>query len=194
MRKAPEERAAGAAEMSRTRLDFLWQTTPPWIYADVGESEREGWIPSYFYSTEGLDVCVRRLRGWKMANTSDVMNEIGAALQFFDGFGENWYALEECLCYLDEWLPADAYVLVVERAEEMLPEDGPALEALLTTFNAAGDFWSRPVDAPGRFERPSRPFHVLLNVSPGQAGALRRIRAAAVAVGVPLRGRETDGA
>jgi hypothetical protein len=27
---------------------------------------------------------------------SELMSEVGAALQFFDGFGENWYALGIC--------------------------------------------------------------------------------------------------
>ena len=50
-----------------------------------------------------------------MRRLPDLMNEFGAALQFFDGFGENWHALKECLSYLDEWLPATAYVLVVSN-------------------------------------------------------------------------------
>ena len=39
--------------------------------------------------------------------------------------GENWLALEECSEYLDEWMPSQAYVLVVERAEEVLSEEQP---------------------------------------------------------------------
>lgn len=173
--------------MSHTGLDFLWSISPPWIYAGFGEVARKDWIPSHFYSRGGINVCVRRLRGWKMHTVSDTMSEIGAALQLFDGFGENWYALEESLCYMDEWLPADAYVLVVEQAEEVLSGDAEQLSAMLTTFNAAGEFWSRPVDGPERFQRGPVPFRVLLNVSTGHPEAVLLITKAAAAAGIKVR-------
>ena len=175
--------------MSQTVLDFLWSSTPPWIYAGSGEAARTAWTPSHFYSLGGVEVCTRRLRGWKMHTTADLMSEMGAALQFFDGFGENWHALEECLCYLDEWLPAEAYVIVIERAEELLIND-EGLSALLTTIQAVGEFWSQPVEAPDRFIRDAVPFHVLLNVSQQHAGGLRRIVEAAASAAIAIR---TDG-
>lgn len=52
------------------------------------------WIPSRFSTYEGLDVSVRLLRGWKMRSVDALMSEFGAALQFLEAFGENWwYAL-----------------------------------------------------------------------------------------------------
>jgi hypothetical protein len=173
--------------MSRTALDFLWSPTAPWVYVGPGEAERKNWTPSHFYTHDGADVCVRRLRGWKMRTVGELMSEIGAALQLFDGFGENWYALEESLCYLDEWLPAGAYVIVVEQAEEVLSGDDEQLRALLTTFDAAGEFWSRPVDSPERFEREPVPFHLLLNVSAEHPEAVAAIAEAAAAEGIRVR-------
>lgn len=173
--------------MSRTALDFLWSSSPPWIYVGFGEAARTDWTPSHFYSCDELDVCVRRLRGWKMRTVGDLMNEIGAALQLFDGFGENWYALEESLCCMDEWLPADAYVLVVEGAEDVLSGDVEQLRAMLTTFNAAGEFWSRPVDGPERFQRGPAPFHLLLNMSSGHPEAVLSITKAAATAGIKVR-------
>ena len=170
--------------MSRTALDFLWAPTPPWIDVGFGEAQRRNWTPSHFYAADGTDVCVRRLRGWKMRTVGELMSEIGAALQLFDGFGENWYALEESLCYLDEWLPAGGYVIVVEQAEDVLAGDDEQLRALLTTFNAAGEFWSQPVDSPERFERGPAPFHVLLNVGAEHPEAVLRIAEAAAGAGV----------
>ena len=67
------------------------------------------------------------------------MNEFGAAFQFFYGFGENWLALNECLCYLDEWLPAEAYVIVVDHAEEVFRDETDLeIHALLDTLHEVG--------------------------------------------------------
>jgi hypothetical protein len=173
--------------VNTTQLEFLFQAEPPWVFVGVGETERLPWVPSVFYSRPGLDVCVRKLRGWKMRTVASLMNEFGAALQLFDGFGENWYALEECLSYLDEWLPAAAYVLVVEGAEHLLADDPSGLSALLLTLNGAGESWSRAIADGDRFDRPPRPFHVLLNLSELNIGAIERLQEAASEVGVALR-------
>ena len=58
-----------------------------------------------------------------MQTIQSLMDEISAAFQFFDGFGENWMALRECLEYLDEWLKADTYILVCEQAESVLSDE-----------------------------------------------------------------------
>ena len=155
----------GDQAVVRTRLDDLFRVGSPYIQVGLGEPERRPWIPSVFYARDGMEVCVRQVRGWKMRSTPALMTEFGAALQFFVGFGENWHALEECLSDLDEWLPADAYVLVVERAEEVLADELGALPALLTTLDRAGSFWSHPIRDNGRFNRPAIPFHVLLHLS-----------------------------
>lgn len=173
--------------MTTTALDALFQVEPPWIRVGSGEAERRKWIPSYFYSREGLDVCVRLLRGWKMRSVDALMSEFGAALQFFEGFGENWHALEECLTCLDEWLPADAYVLVVERAEELLAEeDESQLAALLKTLGGAGEAWSKSVEDNGRFNRSAIPFHVLLNLSNDRPAAQSRFAEVARDAGVTI--------
>lgn len=116
------------------------------------------------------------------------MDEFAAAFQFFAGFGGNWNALEECLDYLDEWLPADGYIMVVEDAEDVLGAEPQHLSALLCTLDAVGRWWSEPVEGNGRFDRPARPFHVLLNFgSRAHAMSARQamVRCAA-ACGVPV--------
>lgn len=174
--------------MSRTTLDYLFQVESPWISAGPGEPEREAFNPSHFYSRKDLSVCVRRLRGQKMRTTVALMSEFAAALQFPSAFGENWYALEECLAYLDEWLPADAYVLVVERAEEVLQDDGVGeVVTLLRVLHATGEFWAKPIEDGDRFDRPSVPFHVLLNMTSKVIPADSDIARAARDASVPLR-------
>jgi len=175
--------------MTSTELDYLFEVVSPFVSLGRGEAGREKWAPSHFYSSPGVEVCARRLRGNKMRTTQALMDEFGAALQLFEGFGENWYALGECLSYLDEWLPADVYVLVVERAEELLVEEAADLRALLKTLDDAAGFWSKPVLGNGRFDRGPVPFHVLLNLSGsgGHTTSRERIQRAAADAGVEFR-------
>jgi hypothetical protein len=171
-----------------TTFDYLFHTDSPWIYVGSGEPERKIWIPSYFYSREGIAVCVRRLRGKKMRTTAALMDEFAASLQFFEGFGENWYALSDCLSCLDEWLPADTYILVVEGAEELLQdESSEQLAALIKTLHDAGEWWSKPVADNDRFNRNGIPFHVLLNVAETGPSAADRICQIAAEANVPVR-------
>ncbi len=171
-----------------TNLDYLFAIEPPWIYVGIGEPERLNWNPSHFYWRPGLNVCVRRLRGRKMRTTRELMNEISAALQFFDGFGENWTALEECLQYLDEWIPADAYILVIEDAQEVLStENGDGMAAFLRTLQNVGDWWSKPIVDDDRFNRPAIPFHVLLHVSTINSACIQAVMKIADEASVALR-------
>lgn len=170
-----------------TELNFLFNVESPWIYVGHGESERASWNSSYFYSGSKKDVCVRLLRGQKMLTVESLMDEFAAAFQFFGGFGENWHALEECLCYLDEWLPATAYVVVVERAEEILKEDELELGVLFKVLNSVGNFWAEPIADGGRFDREAIPFHVLLNVSESSKMDIDRLTGIAKREGVAHR-------
>ena len=101
--------------MTTTKLQYIFEISGPWITVGMGELERKKWIPSFYFSRPEANMCVRKLRGQKMRTKQSLMDEFAAALQFFEGFGENWDALGECLEYMDEWLPADVYLLVVEQ-------------------------------------------------------------------------------
>jgi len=172
--------------MKTTRHDYLFRVDAPWIYIGAGEPERKSWIPTAFYDRPGLNACTRFLRGTKMRTTQSLMDEFGAALQFFEGFGENWHALEECLQYMDEWLAADAYVLLIERAESVLAdEDEDQLAALLVTMQRAGEWWSRPITDNDRFNRPAVPFHCLFFGS--EAEGLLRVLDVASKRQIPVR-------
>lgn len=115
------------------------------------------------------------------------MDEFGAAFQFFEGFGENWYALEDCLECLDEWLPADSYILIVECAEEMLCEEIPEeLTLFLITMDRVGKSWSKSIEDNGRFNRKSIPFHALLHVSPQTTNGCARFTKAALKSGISV--------
>ena len=152
--------------MKQTNRDFLFRLDAPHVSLGVREPESSEWIPGVYYSRPGLDVYVRRLRGHKMRTTATLMDEFAAALQFFDGFGENWNAMEESLMDLDERLPSDSYVLLIDRAEELLiDEHDSVLESLLESIEHVGKSWSRPIVGHGQFDRGAKPFHLLMNLS-----------------------------
>ena len=157
------------------------------VYVGTGEADRAAWIPAAFYARPDTDVCVRVLRAWKMRSQPALMSEFGAALQFFEGFGENWSALEGCLPYMDEWLPVSVYILVVERAEEMLADEPGEMPAFLRVMDRVGKFWSAAVTDGDRFDRPPIPFHVLLHFSENMEGPIAAMRSIASRAEIAIR-------
>ncbi|MEV4813089.1 barstar family protein [Micromonospora avicenniae] len=71
---------------------------------------------------------VARLDGARMTEASLVFYEFSDALLFPGYFGWNWDALSECLRDLN-WLPAEAYLIVVERAPLLLGQPRGARDA-----------------------------------------------------------------
>lgn len=141
----------------------IFSTDSPWLHVGLDLAAQANMDPHAFYAREGVAVCVRRLRGHKMRTFDGLMNEFGAALQFFSGFGDNWPALDEMLCHLDEWMPADAYVLVVENAVDVLSSEVAAdLLTWLRVMQQAGAYWSRPLLGKSRFTRDAVPFNTVL--------------------------------
>ncbi|GGF37095.1 hypothetical protein GCM10011519_08240 [Marmoricola endophyticus] len=112
---------------------------------------------------------VRKLRGRKMRAWPALMDEFGAALQFGDYFGENYPALDECLCDLD-WLPTDkGYVLIIVNPEQVLTDDednheSPDAErsALVQLLQTAVDTYAEPIELGEYWDRPAVPFDVIL--------------------------------
>jgi Barstar (barnase inhibitor) len=150
---------SGGAKMNIT---LLYSPVPPWIVIHKLDPEHTNLLPTYYYMREGFSPEIKMLRGKKMRTLEGLMNEFGAALQFFSEFGENWHALEECLSYMDEWMPADAYILEISSPEEVLIDDQEELTWFLRVLNDVGEWWSKPVEGNGRFDRKAIPFHVVL--------------------------------
>lgn len=174
--------------MSTTVNDSYWKASPPWVHVGHPEPGQDMWLPQAFYSRPKKRTQVRVLRSWKMRTTSELMTEFGAALQFFPDFGENWYALDDCLTLLDQWMPADAYVILVDKAECLLAEEGSGqLEALLSALHDAGKYWSRPVDSgPVQYQRPAICFHAILKISDGRKDVLNNILQIGKKASIPL--------
>ena len=144
-------------------LNWLSNPGPPWLGLQVTSEADRKWNISHVLGANPVDRIVRVVRGHKMRTIEGLMNEFGAAFQFFEAFGENWHALNDCLCYLDEWMPAASYVVVVRNVELVLIDESAAeLGWLLVTLHEVAQFWSAAIADNDRFDRPSVPFHSLL--------------------------------
>lgn len=144
------------------RYSILREIGPPHLLINTA-FRRAGFLFVYGYGESELEV--RKLRGAKCRNVSAFMNEVSAALQFFGGFGENLHALEEMLCYLDEWMPANGYVIVITRAEEVFADEPKNREWLVDLLQRVGEWWSEPIkDGAVQFRRSAMPFKVVLEL------------------------------
>ncbi|QQQ78161.1 barstar family protein [Saccharothrix sp. 6-C] len=71
---------------------------------------------------ERRTAAVRRIRGTRCRTATALFDEMAAALQFPAHFGGNWNALRDVLSDLS-WVPAEAYLLVVEDADDLLADE-----------------------------------------------------------------------
>jgi RNAse (barnase) inhibitor barstar len=102
------------------------------------------------------------LDGAEMRTEVDLFAEAARALRLPDYFGANWDALSDCLTDLS-WLPAPAYLLVVEHAHQVLVDEPPdRLEVWRRVLSEAARFWGEPVQDGEWWDRPPVPFTVLL--------------------------------
>jgi hypothetical protein len=132
----------------------------PWLHLSSVDEVDEAWQPGTIYcKTENC--LLRVLRGHKMATKNDFMNEIGAAMQFPDFFGENWHAVKDLLEQLDQWMPSVAYVIYFSHADKLLEFEREELHWLLVTLQEVAEFWAKPVVNAGYLSRASVPFHVI---------------------------------
>ena len=106
---------------------------------------------------------VARIDGVSARTPASFFTRLAEALSFPSYFGNNWEATKDCLTDLN-WLPAVLYVLVVEKADQLLFESESDRAKFLRVAELSGEEWARPVDAGEWWDRPPRPFHVLLDL------------------------------
>jgi hypothetical protein len=105
-----------------------------------------------------------------MRTRTALLDEFASRLEFPDYFGHNWDALADCLTDL-QWLPGFAYLLVVERSEELLAEGTSGqVDLFLDLIGRVAAHWAKPVSLSDDLDRPPVPFHVLLLESPAGTG------------------------
>ena len=159
-------------------MRLLFEPRPPWIVLDLLAQDEQTKLPEYLYHDENFSTLIRVLRGKRMRSRQALMNEFAAAFQFFEGFGENWYALKDCLIYLDDRFHIDRYIVVVTRPQEVL-SDEPEEELgwFIQTLQEVGEWWSRPITDNPPFDRPAIPFHTVLQATDAELDGLdRRLR------------------
>jgi hypothetical protein len=124
--------------------------------------EDKKWIPTVLYGDNDPDTIVRVLRAWKMNNKTEFMNEIGAALQFFEGFGENWHAVKDCLCNLYDDKAFKRYIIVVTKADELFSSSPNELEWFIKTIVETSEYYSKQIRDGDIFDRPPVRFELVL--------------------------------
>lgn len=87
-----------------------------------------------------VDGFVAGVDGSAVQSRAELLDSIGAALEFPDYFGRNWDALDDCLRDLS-WLPAAGYVLIVSHAGDFW-HDHPGLAGRLAeSWQLCADRW-----------------------------------------------------
>ena len=126
---------------------------------------------------------VRKLRGHKMRHYPSLFDEFGAALQFPWYFGENGNAFDECIADLSWLAPGAGYVFVITQPElTLIDTDDDGLAWLVRILTRAAQTWATPINQDPAFDRPAVPFHVALQIEPGDPQEARAAWEAAGAV------------
>lgn len=140
-----------------------YSTADPCFYLLVGETHQvDEYVAKVRYAAEQR-LAVVVLRGCKMKTLDRFYDELSAALQFPLYFGRNWNALDECLGDL-EWLPYNAYLLVIADAISVLKTAGEGdAEAFWKLLARSSKEWSEGTSVGGTLTRKPTPFHVVLH-------------------------------
>ena len=122
------------------------------------------------------NLVVRTVRGRKMRRVDDLFDEMAAALQFPNYFGENWPAFDECLSDMDWLTPKAGLVVAVFEPDMVLRDSTDAdMATFVRTIVHAAEVYAEPIELGEWWDRPPVPFHVFLLSAPAEsAGALSR--------------------
>ena len=137
---------------SRHRLLSL---TSPWVYLLVLKPDETAMSQ---LSPPG-DLMVKTLDGRACRTKDGLLKEIAVTLAFPDYFGENWDALEECLCDLS-WVSGAGHLLLIEQAGALLAGADKDYRTFLSILRATGAYWAS--DEAGR---SAKPFHAVYAVT-----------------------------
>ncbi|MGC4944424.1 barstar family protein [Kribbella sp. DT2] len=149
----------------------LLTATPPWLLtAPFGSLSFEAALSEL--RAAGGEVI--SLDGARARTSAALFDQFAEAARFPDYFGRNWPALDECLADL-EWLPATCYVVVLKNPECLLEDEPLDRPAFVRLIEAVAAEWSEAVATGEYWDRPSTPFHLVVDAAGTLAnGPLRR--------------------
>lgn len=147
--------------------DFeFWSTEDPLVVGVEGGAQVS---LSAAFSATGI-IAVARLDGSEMLDEDSVFLGFYTAFRFPEYFGWNWDALSDCLRGL-EWCPADRYLVLIDRADQLLAEEPMWRSQLFSVLRRVADQWANPLTS-RRHE--AVPFKVVLLCSEDHVDGLRR--------------------
>jgi hypothetical protein len=161
--------------MKSSLIELFLRTEPPQTHICVADASAVTNLALTLHKECRAQFVTLKLRGCKMRSVRSLFSEWGAALQFPYYFGENWNAFEECVKDLD-WLDAPGFVFIVLNADEVLIEADNAddqILSLMTILEAAAKEWSKPIQQGEKWDRPSKPFHLVFQADPTKVEAFR---------------------
>jgi hypothetical protein len=140
-------------------ISHLERPLAPWILRIEGTADAD----LVDRSLTDIGITTRVLSGTRMQTRGSLLDEFSAQLAFPDRFGRNWDALADCLTDL-EWLQGLSYGLIVSRANHLLEnEPDTELDLFVRLIEDVAMQWSIPVNNGEAWDRPAKPFHLLLH-------------------------------
>ena len=97
-------------------------------------------MPVLLAAAEESGLAVFRIDLAEARDKDALFKRLAAALEFPDWFGHNWDALADCLGDLS-WLPADGYLLLLERCDAFRASHGGDVATMLQILAAAAEAW-----------------------------------------------------
>jgi hypothetical protein len=172
------------------RLATLSDRLVVWV-VDDGPEGLDMPKPDVVGACSSAGLLVRSVRGGKSRTVERMFDEVSAAWQFPDYFGENWPALNECIAEMD-WLDPGRGIVFVVREPELFLVDEPAgdLADVVDVLIGAHDDYRQAIARGAWWDRAPVPFHVVLLASSDQRAATVERWGAA---GASLRSEDETG-
>lgn len=108
----------------------------------VKKSNTDPEYASFYANDRRPDTFVAYVRGKRCHSLKSLFSELSAVFRFPGYFGENWDALDECLCDLD-WLCFDRIVVGIDDFHSILPHDPRGKQTLLSVLQTAIEYWEK---------------------------------------------------
>ncbi|MFE7594633.1 barstar family protein [Kitasatospora sp. NPDC057512] len=126
-------------------MTVYWTGEAPWVHHLGADTRPSG--PDLLPSSG--TTFVARLDGAELGDEQRLFEQLSIHLRLPAYFGWNWDALADCVRDL-AWVPADHYLLVIERSALMLRDHPEDRATLLRILDTAGRHWGHSLDRPGK--------------------------------------------